>query len=192
MYYMLLLKLDGNDIRLNNLVANALISNYKLATSNGKHIEETSQAHIVSLMNKLIPSSRRSDDLSLSFDRSRDRTQHELTINKKIKRNYHMTITLKYNFGYAKHQEKAVLGLGYNLTLPRNTDNAVLNEKNAMNNAKIKIFAIQLYVPQYTTSLEQQTIFSNQIVKKIPTELQNVERSVFMKEVSTQNLRTFT
>ena len=31
----------------------------------------------------------------------------------------------------------------------------------------------------------------NQIVKKIPTELQYVDRSVFMKEVNTQNLWTF-
>ena len=162
-----------------------------MTTSNGKHIEEISHAHIVSSMIELIPSSRRSDDLSISFDRSRDRRQHELTNNKKIKRKYHMTITLKYSFGYAKHHEKALVGLGCNLTLTGKTENAVLHKKNAINNAKNKNIAIQLYVPQYTPSLEQQTIYSNQIVKKIPTEFQNVERSVFMKEVSTQYLRTF-
>ena len=41
---------DGNDIRLVNLGPVALFSNYKLTTSSGKHLEEISNAHIVSLM----------------------------------------------------------------------------------------------------------------------------------------------
>ena len=36
--------------------------------------------------------------------------------------------------------------------------------------------------------MSQQTVLSNQIVNKIPTKLQYIERSVFMKEVNTQNL----
>ena len=42
-------------------------------------------------------------------------------------------------FGFVEHQEKATMGLGYNLSLGRNSDNAVLNKCNATNNAKIKI-----------------------------------------------------
>ena len=68
---------DGNDIRLVNLGPIALFSNYKLTTSSGKHLENTDHAHIVSLMYKLLTSSRGSDDLSIGFDRDRDRRQRE-------------------------------------------------------------------------------------------------------------------
>ena len=64
---------DGNDIRLVNLGPIALFSNYKLGTSPGKHLENIDHAHIVSLMYKLLTSSRGSDDLSIGFDRDRNR-----------------------------------------------------------------------------------------------------------------------
>ena len=70
---------DGNDIRLVNLGQFALYSNYKLTTSSGKHLKNIDHAHIVSLMYKLLTSSRGSDDLSLGFDRDRNRRQRELT-----------------------------------------------------------------------------------------------------------------
>ena len=41
---------DGNDIRLSNLGPIAMFSNYKLATSSRKHLEDVSHALIVSLM----------------------------------------------------------------------------------------------------------------------------------------------
>ena len=49
---------NDNDIRLVNLGSIALFSNYKLTTSSGKHPEEISHAHIVSLMYKLLTSSK--------------------------------------------------------------------------------------------------------------------------------------
>ena len=49
---------DGNDIRLINLGPVALFSNYKLSTSSGKHLEDVSHAHIVSLMYKLITTAK--------------------------------------------------------------------------------------------------------------------------------------
>ena len=52
-------------------------------------------------MYKLITSSRGSDDLSIGFDRSRDRRQRELINNKIIKGNYHVRIYLKDIFGFA-------------------------------------------------------------------------------------------
>ena len=70
---------DVNDIKLINLAAIALFSNYKLTTSSGKHLEEINRAHIVSLMYKLLSSSRGTDDLSIGFDRSRDKRKRELT-----------------------------------------------------------------------------------------------------------------
>ena len=75
--------------------------------------------------------------------------------------------------------------------MKRNTDNAVLNKDNATNNAKIKIIAIGWYVPHYTPNLEEYNKLMNQIKKNTPTQLNYVERSVFMKEVNTQNLWTF-
>ena len=94
-------------------------------------------------------------------------------------------------FGFAEYQEKGKYGLGYKLTLTRNSDNAVLNKGNAINNAKIKINAIEWYVPHYTHSMQQQSILYKQIINKTPTQIQYPERSVFMKEVNTQNFCTF-
>ena len=59
---------DGNDIKLVNLGPIALFSNYKLTNSSGKHLENIDHAHIVSLMYKLLTSSRGSDGLSIGFD----------------------------------------------------------------------------------------------------------------------------
>ena len=63
----------GNDIRITNLGPIASFSKYKLTTSSGKHLENIDHAHIVSLMYKLLTSSRGSDDLSIGFDRDRNR-----------------------------------------------------------------------------------------------------------------------
>ena len=142
-------------------------------------------------MYKLLTSSRGSDDLSIGFDRARKKRKRELTNNKKLKGKYHMRIYLKDIFGFAEHQEKATYGLGYKLTLTRNSDNAVLKETNATAIGKTKINSIEWYVPHYTASLKQQGIIMKQITDEIPTELRYVERSVFMKEVNTQNLWSF-
>ena len=104
--------MDTSDIRLVNLGLIALFSNYKLATSSGKHLEEISYTHVVSLMYKLLTSSKDSDDLSIGFDRSWDRRRSELSNNKSIKGKYHIRIYLKDIFGFAEHQEKGTYGLG--------------------------------------------------------------------------------
>ena len=181
---------DGNNIRLVNLGPIGLFSNYKLTTSSRKHLENIDHAHIVSLMYKLLTSSKGSDDLSIGFDRDCNRRQRELSNNKTQKGKYHVRIYLKDVFGSAEYQEKATYGLGYKLTVTRNTDNAVLNKDNAINNGKIKINAIEWYVPHYTPSMQQQIILSKQIINKTPTEIKYPERSVFMEEVNTQNFWT--
>ena len=100
----------------------------------------------------------------------------------------HIRIYLKDIFGFAEHEEKTTYGFGHKLTLPRNNDDSVLNQADAINIGKIEINAIELYVPHYTPSIPQQAILSKQISNKVPTELQYVERGVFfMKEVNTQN-----
>ena len=182
---------DGNDIRLVNLGPISLFSNYKLTTSSGKHLENIDHAHIVSLMYKLLTSIKGSDDLSIGFDRDRNRRQRELTNNKTQRGKYHVRIYLKDVFGFAEYEQKATYGVGYKLTLTRNNDNAVLNKADATNNGKNKINAIEWYVPHYTPSVQQQSILSKQFLNRTPTQLQYPERSVFMKEVNTQNFWTF-
>ena len=181
----------GNNIRLVNLGPIALFSNCKLTTSSGKHLENIDHAHIVSLMYKFLTSSKGSDDLSIGFDRDRNRRQRELTNNKTQKGKYHVRIYLKDVFGFAEYQSKGTYGLGYKLALTRNTNNAVLNKDNAITLGRIKINAIEWYVPHYTPSIQQQSILSKQIINKTTTEINYPERSVFMKEVNTQNFWTF-
>ena len=182
---------DGNDIRLVNLGSIGLFSNYKLTTSSGKHLQNIDHSHIVSLMYKLLTSSKGSDDLSIFFDRDRNRRQRELTNNKTQKGKFLIRIYLRDVFGFSEYQQKATYGLGYKLTMTRNSDNAVLNKGNAINNAKIKIIAIEWYAPHFTPCMHQQSILSKQIINKTPTEINYPERSVFMKEVNTQNFWTF-
>ena len=97
---------DVNDIRLVNLGPIALFSNYKLTTSSGKHLEEISHAHIASLMYKLLSWSKRSDDLSIGFDRDRKRRKRELIDNKNITGKHHLRFYLRDIFGFAERQEK--------------------------------------------------------------------------------------
>ena len=102
-------------------------------------MEEISHAHIVSLMYKLLTSSRGSDDLSIGFDHSCDARKRELTNNETQKGKFHLRIYRKYLFGFAEHQETATYGLGYKLTLTRNFDNTVLNKDNATPLVKLKL-----------------------------------------------------
>ena len=182
---------NGNDIRLVNLGPIALFSNFKLTTSSGKHLEDISHAHLVSLMYKLITSSKDSNDLSIGFDHSRNRRRDELALNKNIKGKYHVKIMLKDVFGFAEHQEKAPYGLGYKLTLTRNKDDAVIDKAGGIADARIRIDHIHWHVPHYTPSIQQQSTLSKQILSKTPTEFRYVERSVFMKDVNNQNVWIF-
>ena len=77
---------DGIDIRLVIFEPNALFSNSKLSTSSGKHLEDISHGHIVSLMYKLITGTRETDDLSVGSDRDLEKSKQELTNKQKHKR----------------------------------------------------------------------------------------------------------
>ena len=145
---------DTDDIRLTNVGAIALFSVYKLVTASSKHLEEVTHAHFVSLIYKIVTSSKDSDDLSIGFDRNRGRRKNELSTNKNIKGKYHTRIYLKDVLGYAQDQEKATYGLGYRLILTRNTDNAVLNKDNTAALGRVKINSLDWYVPHYSVNLE--------------------------------------
>ena len=142
-------------------------------------------------MYRLITSSKYSNDLSIGFDYSRNRRRDELALNKNIKGKYLVKFLLKDVFGFAEHQEKATYGLGYNLTLTRNKDDAALDKAGGIADARIRIDHIHWYVPHYTPSIQQQSTLSKQILGKIHTELRYVERSVFMKQVNNQNIWNF-
>ena len=129
--------------------------------------------------------------LSIGFDRDRGRRKNELSDNKNIKGKYHTRIYLKDILGFSECQEKATYGLGYRLILTRNTDKAVLNKDNAVVLGRVKINSLDWYAPHYTVNLEEYTKLMTQIKKNTPTLLHYVERSVFMKELNTQNLWTF-
>ena len=62
-----------------------------------------------------------------------------------------------------------------------------MNKDKAINIGKYKINVMEWYIPHYTPSLDQYRILMKQIVEKTPTQLRHPERSVFMKEVKTQN-----
>ena len=143
------------------------------------------------LMYKLLTSSKDSEDLSIGFDRNRGRRKNEISNNKSIEGKYHIRIYLKNIFAFAEHQEKGTYGLGYILTLTRNTDNAVLSKAAATNNAKVKINSLDWYVPHYSPNLEEYNKLMHQIKKSTPTLLHYPELSVFKKEVITQNIWAF-
>ena len=182
---------NADDIRLVNLGTIALFSNYKLTTASGKHLEDISHAHIVSLMYKLLISNKGSDDSSIGFDRNRDRRKQEIITNKNIKGRNHKRVYLRDIQGFAEHQETATYGLGYKLTLTRDTDEAALNKAGVTAKAKIRINSLEWYVLHFTPSLEQYNKLQNHIKHKTPTNLHYIERSVFMKEVNTQNFWSF-
>ena len=181
---------DGNDVRLVNLGPIALSSSYMSTASSGKHLEDFSHAHIVSLMYKLITSARDTDGLNIGFDRDSYRRKPELINIETIKGKYHVRNMLKDVFGFAEHEKRATYGLGYKLNLTRNSYNSVVKKANATNNARIKINRFEWYLPHYTPSMEQQKTISKQTSGKITTQLQYVERFAFMKEVNTRNFWT--
>ena len=60
-----------------------------------------------------------------------------------------------------------------------------------MDAAKVVVKDISWYIPHYVPSLENQQLVLNQILNKDPTELYYTERTVFRKDVNTNNNWTF-
>ena len=96
---------------------------------------------------------------------------------------------LKDIFGFTEHQEKVIYGLGHIITLTKNTDIAVLNKGNPINNAKIKIDSrdcTHIYADSCTT---KNIIESDCKKNGYRTSL---SRTIsFREEVNTQNLWNF-
>ena len=135
---------DGNEMNFIYLGPITLFSYNRLTTSSGKHIESISHAYFVSLMYKIIKSVREPHDLSIGFDRDRQRRQRELTNNKNIKGKYHFINMLKDVFGFAENQKKAQYGFQYQLTLTRNSDNSIGTKIMQSTLVKVKVLLLNV------------------------------------------------
>ena len=101
-----------------------------------------------------------------------------------------MKINLKDSFGFAD-QEQILSGLGYTLTLKRNNNIDPIFRTAAVDVAKLVVKDISWYIPHYLHSIENQPFVLNQILNKDPTELYYTERTVFRRDVNTNNNWTF-
>ena len=181
---------DNDQISLVNFGPVALFSEAKLVTSSGKHLEKVDNLHPVWLMYKLLTSNKQTSQLMYGFEESENTRRLELTNHKTEKGTFFVRIKLKDLFGFAD-QEKITYGLGYSLTLKRNNNNDPIIRDNGVDAAKIDIKDIAWHIPHYVPSMENQQLVLNQILDKDPTELYYIERTVFRKDVNTNNNWTF-
>ena len=181
---------DGDEINLVNFGPISLFSEAKLTTSSGKHLEKIDNLHPISLMIKLLTSTSQTSQLFYGFEESTVVRRQELTNNKNEKGTFFVRIKLKDLFGFAD-QEKITYGLGYTLTLKRNTNNDAILRGAGVDATKIDIKDISWYIPHYDPSLENQHLVMDQILNKDPTELFYTERTVFRKDVNTNSNWTF-
>ena len=117
---------DGDERSLVNFGPVFSFSEAKLTTSSGKHLEKVDNLHPICLMYRLLRSSQQTSQLMYGFEESTPIRRQELTNNKTEKGTFFVRIKLKDLFGFAD-QEKVTYGLGYTLTLKRNTNNDVLS-----------------------------------------------------------------
>ena len=181
---------DGDEIGLVNFGPISLFSEAKLTTSSGKHLEKVDNLHLISLMYKLLTSTKSTSQFMYGFEESLSVRRQELTNNKNEKGTFFVRIKLKDLFGFAD-QEKITYGLGYTLTLKRNNNNDAILRSVGVDAAKVVIKDIGWYIPHFTPSLENQQLVMDQILNKDPTELSYTERIIFRKDVNTQNNWTF-
>ena len=88
-------------------------------------------------------------------------------------------------------KKKITYGLGYTLTLKRNINNDPIIRTAAVDAANVIVKDISWYIPHYIPSIENQQLVLNQKLNKDPTELNYIERTVFRKDVNTNNNWTF-
>ena len=178
---------DRDEISLVNFGPVALFSEAKLTASSGKHLEKVDNLHPICLMHKLLTSNQQTSQLMYGFEESQATRRLELTTNKTEKATFFVRIKLKDLFGFADQEN----GLGYSLTLKRNNNYDPIFGDNGVDAAKIDIKDISWYFPHYTLSMENQHLVMDQILDKDPTERVFTERTVFRKDVNTNNSWTF-
>ena len=181
---------NGDEISLVNFGPISRFSEAKLTTSSGKHLEKVDNLHPISLMIKLLTSTSQTSQLLYGFEESTTIRRQELTNNKNEKGTFFVRIKLKDLFGFVD-QEKITYGLGYTLTLKRNTNNDAILRSVGVDAAKVVIKDIGWYIPHYVPSIENQQLVMDQILNKDPTELSYTERIIFRKDVNTNSSWTF-
>ena len=180
----------GDEIGMVNFGPISLFSEAKLTTSSGKHLQKVDNSHLISLMYKCLTSTKSTSQLLYGFEESETIRRQELTNNKNEKGTFFVRIKLKDLFGFAD-QEKITYGLGYTLTLKRNTNNDAILRSVGVDAAKVVIKDIGWYIPHYVPSIENQQLVMDQILNKDPTELSYTERNIFRKDVNTNSNWTF-
>ena len=90
-------------------------------------------------------------------------------------------------------KKKTTFGLGYTLTLKRNSSNNVIIRGAGVDGAKVDVKDISWYIPHYVPSIENQQLdqTSIKVLNRDSTELYYTERTVFRKDVNTKNNWTF-
>ena len=181
---------DGDETSLVDFGPVALFSVVKLVTSSGKHLEKVDNLHPICLRYKLLTSQQQTSQLMYGFEESVTVRREELTNHKTEKGTFFVRIKLKDLFGF-DNQEKITYGLDYTLTLKRNSSNDVIIRSAGVDAAKVTVKDFSWYIPHYVPNLENQQLVLNQISNKDPTELYYTERTVFRKDVTTNNNWTF-
>ena len=88
-------------------------------------------------------------------------------------------IRQKNVFSFAEHEEQTAYVFPFNLTIKKNSNNAVLIKADTIADAKIAVKNMDWYVEHYTSSIEQQANTYKQILSITTTEIRYIARSVF-------------
>ena len=114
--------------------------------------------------------------------------------NKTTKGNSHARIFFKGVFGFAEYQDTCTNIFAYKFTLQRNNDEHVLSPQAGATDAanvalagRVIIDDKKMYVPPYIPNISNQKLMLEPIVTRAATELSYINRSFYMKEVTTEN-----
>ena len=102
-------------------------------------------------MIKLLTSTSQTSQLLYGFEESTTIRRQELTNNKNEKETFFLRIKLKDLFGFAD-QEKITYGLGYTLTLKRNTNNDAILTSVGVDAAKVVIALVGIFHTMFLIS----------------------------------------
>ena len=147
---------------------------HRLSRSSGNGVKKIDNARNISLLHKLMSSSKDDADLSVAFHRHIITREKELNIIKTTKGNNHVRIDLKIVFVFAEYHENATYGLGSNLTLQRSSDNHVLCQPAGVDDDANRALAgaisekdISWYVPHHSPNTSQQNLELEHFVSRI-------------------------
>lgn len=208
---------DNTPLTLVNMGGIALFSEASLSTSSKKQLERIDHVYQASLMYKMLSASDEDESLYFVKDdgvalvvraEDADATAHvagnigdkTIAFNKRRNRlindnpekgTLFLNIPLSEIFGFALHQDKIIYGLGFMLTLKRASNDNAIYRLGGVDAAKIEITDIALYVPHYTTSLENQILVTEHVNNNNLTNMSYIERVMSTKSVNGNNTWTF-